>query len=244
MVLSHHNIINNANIAANYVINESKDNVIILPLPLFHSFSLTCGAQVMAVKGLKTVLTGYRFNVKEVVDSIVKYDGSFLMATPTMIIDILDYVKKNNIQVPSLTTILTGAASFPPELEKTIKETIPHFEDLRIGYGLTESSPTCSLSKATDSQIKKITTVGRVIEYVEVKIVDPITDQTVEHDKEGELLIRGHNVMIEYFEDSEKTKEAITPTKWLKTGDRATMDKEGFIKICGRTKEMIIKGGN
>ena len=129
-------MINNANISSNMILTDVDNDVIILPIPLFHSFALTCGAQVAAVKGVKTVLTGYRFIVKDVVDAIQKYNGSFLMCTPTMIIDIINYIKKNQIKVPTLKTILTGAASFPPELYNSIKEVID-LQDLRCGYGMT-----------------------------------------------------------------------------------------------------------
>lgn len=155
----------------------------------------------------------------------------------------MNYLKQNQIEVPTLRTIMTGAASFPPELANTIKEVIPHLDDIRIGYGLTESSPVVSLCMPTDDKKYRLTTVGRPIEYVEVKIVDPKTEVTLEHNQEGELLVRGHNVMVGYFEDDEKTRETLTPNKWLKTGDCATMDENGYVKICGRTKEMIIKGG-
>lgn len=138
---------------------------------------------------------------------------------------------------------MTGAASFPPDLANTIKEVIPHLDDIRIGYGLTESSPVTTLCMPTDEKQYRLTTVGRPIEYVEVKVVDPQTEVTLAHNQEGELLIRGHNVMVQYFDDEERTKETLTPSRWLKTGDRATMDEKGFVKICGRTKEMIIKGG-
>ena len=145
--------------------------------------------------------------------------------------------------MPSLKTIMTGAASFPPDLANTIKEVIPQLDDIRIGYGLTESSPVVTLCTPQDDKQYRLTTVGRPIEYVEVKVVDQKTQDTVEHGVEGELYVRGHNVMVEYFEDIERTRETITADRWLKTGDCATMDSKGYVKICGRTKEMIIKGG-
>lgn len=134
VVLSNHSIINNSNIAGDYVVSK-EDDCIVLPLPLFHSFALTCGAQTMACKNVKIILTGYRYITKDVVDSIIKYNGTFLMATPTMLIDVVNYIKKNELELPSLKTILTGASAFPPELAKTFKETLPQIEDLRIGYG-------------------------------------------------------------------------------------------------------------
>ena len=145
--------------------------------------------------------------------------------------------------MPTLKTIMTGAASFPPDLANAIKEVIPHLDDIRIGYGLTESSPVVTLCTPNDNKQYRLTTVGRPIEYVETKIVDPNTGNIVEHNKEGELLVRGHNVMVGYFEDPERTKETLTADKWLKTGDVATMCEKGYIRISGRTKEMIIKGG-
>jgi fatty-acyl-CoA synthase len=160
-----------------------------------------------------------------------------------MIIDIMNYVEKNNIHIKSLKSVLLGGASTPVEVAHRVTRTIPSATDVRIGYGATELGPCTTGSILGDTVERRMETVGAPLDFVEVKIVDPISGEIVKIGEQGELLARGHNVMLGYWDEEEKTREVITDSKWYKTGDLATMDDTGYVKIVGRTKEMIIRGG-
>jgi fatty-acyl-CoA synthase len=118
-----------------------------------------------------------------------------------------------------------------------------HMEGVTICYGMTETSPVSTQTTAEDELERRVGTVGRVHPHVEVKIVAPETGRTVERGEPGELCTRGYSVMLGYWEDPERTAEAIDPARWMHTGDLATMDAEGYVKIVGRSKDMIIRGG-
>ncbi|RWS06862.1 acyl-CoA synthetase-like protein [Dinothrombium tinctorium] len=240
--LSHHTVVNNALLAASRI--QDPDNLVTcLPLPLFHSFAATLGSILMSCVPGTVVLPGYWFNTKAVVDSIIKNRCTVLLATPTIIIDILSYIKQSKIVIDSLKTIILGAASVPIEVAHEIQTVIPSATDIRIGFGATELGPCTTVSESTDSVESRLETVGRPLDFIELKVVDPHTLELLKIDERGELLVRGHNVMLGYWGQPEKTKEVITPAGWYRTGDIATMDKNGYIRIVGRTKEMIIRGG-
>jgi fatty-acyl-CoA synthase len=118
-----------------------------------------------------------------------------------------------------------------------------HMDEVTICYGMTETSPVSTQTSAADTLDKRVSTVGRVHPHVEVKIVDPGTGQTVPRGAAGELLTRGYSVMTGYWDDPERTAEAIDPQRWMHTGDLATMDAEGYVNIVGRIKDMVIRGG-
>ncbi|XP_053211500.1 medium-chain acyl-CoA ligase ACSF2, mitochondrial-like isoform X2 [Panonychus citri] len=137
---------------------------------------------------------------------------------------------------------LGGALSDPGVIRK-IKSKIPSVSTVLNGYGSTELSPAVTLASWNDDEKLIESTVGRPLPYTEVKIVDPITNKLVKHNEKGEIRTRGFNVMLEYFNDEQKTKETITPSGWYLTGDLGQMDENGFLKIVGRIKELIIRGG-
>jgi fatty-acyl-CoA synthase len=118
-----------------------------------------------------------------------------------------------------------------------------HMEDVTICYGMTETSPVSTQTGADDSLDKRVGTTGRVHPHVEVKIIDPLTGLTVPRGEPGELLTRGYSVMRGYWNDAERTAEAIDDARWMHTGDLATMDEDGYVNIVGRSKEMVIRGG-
>ena len=118
-----------------------------------------------------------------------------------------------------------------------------HMEEVTICYGMTETSPVSTQTTAEDELERRVGTVGRVHPHVEVKVVDPETGRTVPRGEPGELCTRGYSVMLGYWEDPERTAEAIDAARWMHTGDLATMDDEGYVKIVGRSKDMIIRGG-
>ena len=116
-------------------------------------------------------------------------------------------------------------------------------EEVTICYGMTETSPVSTQTGADDSLERRVGTVGRVHPHLEIKIVDPESGETVPRGDPGELLTRGYSVMLGYWDDPERTAEAIDPARWMHTGDLATMDDDGYVNIVGRSKDMIIRGG-
>ncbi|RWS18916.1 acyl-CoA synthetase family member 2-like protein, partial [Leptotrombidium deliense] len=190
------------------------------------------------------VLTGFWFEVESVVKSIVRDKCTLIMGTPTMIIDILSYVEKNNVKIDSLKCALLGGAAVPAEVASKVQQVIPSCTDVRVGYGATELGPVTSASTADDEAYKKLETVGGPLDYVELKIVDPANNKLKKINERGELFVRGHNVMIGYWNNEEKTKEVITETGcYVRDRDIAVMEETGYIKIVGRTKELVIRGG-
>jgi fatty-acyl-CoA synthase len=144
-----------------------------------------------------------------------------------------------------LTSLRTGIMAGSPCPVETMKRVVSemHMEDVTICYGMTETSPVSTQTGADDSLEKRVGTTGRVHPHVEVKIVDPLTGLTVERGEPGELLTRGYSVMRGYWNDPERTAEAIDDARWMHTGDLAKMDEDGYVNIVGRSKEMVIRGG-
>jgi fatty-acyl-CoA synthase len=142
----------------------------------------------------------------------------------------------------SLRTGIMAGSPCPVEVMKQVMTTM-HMQEVTIAYGMTETSPVSTQTAADDSVDKRVGTVGRVHPYVEVKVVDPATGHTVARGEAGELLTRGYSVMLGYWNDEQRTAEAIDQARWMHTGDLATMDEDGYLNIVGRIKDMIIRGG-
>jgi fatty-acyl-CoA synthase len=144
-----------------------------------------------------------------------------------------------------LTSLRTGIMAGSPCPVETMKRVVSemHMEDVTICYGMTETSPVSTQTGADDALEKRVSSTGRVHPHVEVKIVDPVTGLTLPRGEPGELLTRGYSVMRGYWNDAERTAEAIDEARWMHTGDLATMDEDGYVNIVGRSKEMVIRGG-
>ncbi|KAI1301332.1 Medium-chain acyl-CoA ligase ACSF2, mitochondrial [Halotydeus destructor] len=242
--LSHFTLVNNARLTGEKMgFLGCSDTVVCSPLPLFHAMANVMAGIVSVVFGSTMVLNGMKFTPRSVVESIVKNNCTHVLMTPTMIIDMLNYIEKHNVKLTSLEGILAGGAQVPVDVAARASKVIPSLEDVRIGYGATELGPVVSACEKDSSAAKKLETVGTPLDFVEVKLINPSDGKLVKIGEHGELLARGHNVMLGYWEDEVKTREAIDKAGWYHTGDMATMDEEGYIKIVGRTKEMIIRGG-
>jgi fatty-acyl-CoA synthase len=165
-----------------------------------------------------------------------------LYGVPTMFIAELDHPDFHRFDLTSLRTGIMAGSPCPVEVMKRVVSSM-HMDEVTICYGMTETSPVSTQTNADDTLDKRVSTVGRVHPHVEVRIVDPATNRTVERDVSGELLTRGYSVMLGYWDDPERTAEAIDGAGWMHTGDLATMDDEGYVNIVGRIKDMIIRGG-
>ncbi|CAG2105153.1 unnamed protein product [Medioppia subpectinata] len=275
--LSHFTLVNNALLTGTQF-GFSDPITMLIPLPFFHSFAAVLGNISMTAVPIKSVIANLKYDVKLIVESMIKHSATHIIVTPTMpqtagiekyadrrrtsmikhsathiivtptmVIDILNFVEKNSLKLPALRSMLIGGAPVPVEVAHHIQRVIPSCDDVRIGYGATELGPCTTSCHKNDTFEQRMETVGSPLDLVEVKIVDPVSGYITKIGEQegnlGELLSRGHNVMIGYWRDEIKTKEALDEHKWYKSGDLATMDEKGFVKIIGRTKEMIIRGG-
>ncbi|XP_026132125.1 acyl-CoA synthetase family member 2, mitochondrial [Carassius auratus] len=241
--LSHHNIVNNSYfIGMRTGFNWRKNVRICLPVPLYHCFGSVGGGLVMAVHGTTVVFpsTGYDGHANLV--AIEKEKCTFVYGTPTMFIDMLSQPDLAQIDLSSTEGGICAGSPCPPEVIRKVIN-IMGVKEMLIGYGTTENSPVTFCGFPIDSMERKTETIGCISPHTEAKVVNPTTGVIVPLGVQGELMIRGYCVMLEYWNDDEKTQECITKDRWYKTGDIASMDAYGYCKIEGRIKDLIIRGG-
>lgn len=240
--LSHHNIVNNAQyvgLRLGYTWRESMR--VALPVPLYHCMGSVLGSLTSIIYGPTLVLPSPSFQARAVLEAVSKEKCSSVYGTPTMYIDMLGEPDFASLSSTLTTGIIAGSIVPPEILKKLITETT--MRNIMVGYGTTENSPVTFMGFLYDDIFRKMDTVGYVMSHTEAKVVDTKTGQIVPLNTSGELWIRGFGVMLGYWADEEKTKETITPEKWYKTGDIATLDEYGYCRIVGRCKDMIIRGG-
>ncbi|XP_036912728.1 medium-chain acyl-CoA ligase ACSF2, mitochondrial [Sturnira hondurensis] len=245
VTLSHYNIVNNSKFLSKRMKLHLKIPVeprLILPAPLYHCLGSVGGMMVSVLRGVPLILPSPSFNGKQVLEAISKERGTFLYGTPTMFVDILNQPDFSSYDISSMSAGIIGGAPAPPDLVRAIVNKL-NAKDLVIAYGTTENSPVTFLQFPEDTLQQKANTVGRVMPHTEAKILDMKTGATVELNTPGELCIRGYCIMMGYWDDPQKTEEVIGLDKWYRTGDIAIMDEQGFCKIVGRSKDVIIRGG-
>ncbi|XP_074605764.1 medium-chain acyl-CoA ligase ACSF2, mitochondrial-like [Brevipalpus obovatus] len=243
VLLSTFMTVNNCHFAHKRYATDDTQDIICCPLPFFHCFGLILCLVSSIVNNCTLVLTGSRFDAESTISSIVDHCCSLLICTPTIMLDILKCIEARNISVDSLKNCILGGAPLNDSLMKRIQLVFPKLMNVYNAYGSTELSLCATLASKDDPKGKIFETNGRVIDHLECKITDTSTGNILEHNLMGELWIRGWSVMLGYHDDEEKTKNAVSISRWYKTGDIATMDCEGFITVVDRSKEMIIRGG-
>ena len=240
VMLSHYNVGNNGFwIGENQKFTE-KDRVCI-PVPLFHCFGCVLGTTAAVSHGSCMVILE-RFDPVQVMASVEQERCTALYGVPTMFIAILEHKLFSKFDFRSLRTGIMAGSPCPIEIMKAVAEKM-HAKEITIVYGLTEASPGITQSKTTDSLELRVSTVGRPMTCIEVKLVDPETGEQVGPGKQGEICCRGYNVMKGYYNMPEATAKAIDEDGWLHSGDLGVMDENGYIAITGRSKDMIIRGG-
>lgn len=239
VLLNHRGAINSARTVAVRAGLE-PGAVSINAMPLFHIGG--CGTMELgtfSVGGTYVLLPG--FDAGEVLRLVEERGGTVVLAVPTMLIALLEHPARPTRDLSSLRTVMTGGAAVPADLVRTIKGT---FDCLfTITYGQTETSGPATQTSVHDTEEDQAETIGRVLPHMEVKIADPQTGRTLEHGSQGEICLRGYLVMMEYVDNPDATAQAIDAEGWLHTGDLGTMDDRGFLRITGRSKDMIIRGG-
>jgi fatty-acyl-CoA synthase len=238
--LTHHNILNNGFFIAEAMRLRERDRVCI-PVPLYHCFGMVIGNLGCLTHGSTMVFPSEGFDPLATLETIAAERCTALYGVPTMFIAEMDHPECATFDLSSLRTGMMAGSPCPIEVMKRAC-TLMHLSEIVIGYGMTETSP-ASFASATDDPIeRRVSTVGRVLPHVEVKIVDA-DGRIVPRGTAGELLTRGYLVMLGYWGDEERTREAIDPAGWMHTGDLATIDTEGYCNIVGRIKDMVIRGG-
>ncbi|MCM3004382.1 AMP-binding protein [Priestia koreensis] len=240
VMLTHHNIVNNGFLVAQSMGLRSTD-ILCIPVPLFHCFGCVMSTLASVSVGA-TMAPVIEFDPEVVLQTVEKEKCTALQGVPTMFISELNHPNFKQYDLSTLRTGIMAGSPCPIEVMKKVMNEM-NMTDITIAYGQTESSPVITQTTPLDSIMKKVETVGKVHPHVEIKIVDPITNETVNVGEQGELCTRGYLVMKGYYKMPEATDSAIDEDGWLHTGDLATADSEGYIKITGRLKDMIIRGG-
>jgi len=239
-MLTHTNIIGNAYSQAE-CLRFTPNDCLCIPVPFFHCFGCVMGTLLCVVSGA-TMAPVESFNAKAVLETIETCKCTAVHGVPTMFIAELEEMEKNKYDTSSLRTGIMAGAPCPIEVMKAVVNKMGA-KQICITYGQTESSPGITMTRADDPIELRVSTVGRALPNVEVKIVNPETGEEVPPGVQGELCTRGYHVMKGYYNMPEATEQAIDKDGWLHTGDLAVMDENGYCKITGRLKDMIIRGG-
>jgi fatty-acyl-CoA synthase len=239
--LSHRNILNNGYLVGEGCRYDEHDRICI-PVPFYHCFGMVMGNLAALTHGACTVIPAPAFDPRASLAAVAAERCTSLYGVPTMFIAELDHPEFADFDLGSLRTGIMAGSPCPTEVMKRVI-TAMHMDEVTICYGMTETSPVSTQTAADDPLEKRVGTVGRVHPNVEVRIADPDSGTTVERGATGELCTRGYSVMLGYWEDEERTAEAIDADGWMHTGDLATMDDDGYLAIVGRSKDMVIRGG-
>jgi fatty-acyl-CoA synthase len=239
-MLSHHNIVHNGYWIGHTQRFSAEDRVC-LPVPFFHCFGCVLGILGAYTWGA-AIVPLISFDPEEVLNAVASERCTALYGVPTMYIAELEHPSFGRYDLSSLRTGIMSGAPCPESLMRKVIHDM-HLPEITIAYGLTEASPVVTMTEIDDNMGRRTQTVGKPLPGAEVKVVDPNTDEPLPGGLTGELWVRGYLVMKGYYNKAEATHEAITEDGWLRTGDLASQDEDGYITIRGRKKEMIIRGG-
>ena len=237
--LTHHNIVNNG-IAVARCMRFTEADALAIPVPLYHCFGMVLAVLACVSTGAKMVFPGEGFDPVATLAAVQAERCTALHGVPTMFIAELDHPDFARYDLSTLRTGIMAGAPCPIEVMKRVQRDM-HMTEVTIAYGMTETSPVSFQSATDDPLDKRVTTVGRILPHLEVKIVDDV-GRTVPVGEKGELCTRGYSVMQGYWGDPERTADAVRDG-WMHTGDLATLDAEGYCNIVGRVKDMVIRGG-
>jgi len=241
VMLTHHNILNNAWFSAQAMFFSEQDRLGVA-VPFYHCFGMVLANLLCFSVGACVVIGSEHFDAGKVLEAIAKEKCTAIHGVPTMFIAELEHENFAQFDLSSLRTGIMAGAPCPPELMKQVINDM-HCKDILIGYGETEASPLTHLTTRDDSFERRINTVGRNLPHQEVKIIDTDNGTTLPLGKVGEICFRGYHIMRGYYAQPQKTSETVDQAGWLFSGDLGTMDEKGYLRITGRRKEMIIRGG-
>ncbi len=238
--LTHHNILNNGFFTAETMQLTPEDRLCI-PVPLYHCFGMVMGVLGCLTHGAAMVFPGEGFDPLATLETIAAERCTALYGVPTMFIAQMDHPRFAEFDVSSLRTGIMAGSPCPIEVMRRAMS-LMNLRDITIAYGMTETSPVSFQTTLDDPVERRVATVGRIHPHLECKIVDT-EGRIVPHGTPGELCTRGYSVMLGYWDDAERTAQAIDRARWMHTGDLATLDAEGYCAIVGRIKDLVIRGG-
>ncbi|MEO8517995.1 MAG: AMP-binding protein [Dermatophilaceae bacterium] len=239
--LSHHNILNNGFFVGELV-SYTRDDRICLPVPFYHCFGMVMGNLAATSHGACMVIPAPAFDPAATLKAVEQEHCTSLYGVPTMFIAELGLADFATYDLSSLRTGIMAGSPCPVEVMKRVIAEM-NMSEVAIAYGMTETSPVSTMTRVDDDLARRTETVGQVMPHIEVKVVDPATRRVVPRGAPGELCTRGPSVMLGYWNEPDKTAEAIDTAGWMHTGDLATMDDGGYLSIVGRIKDMVIRGG-
>jgi fatty-acyl-CoA synthase len=237
--LTHHNIVNNARDVAR-MMNFGAGDILCIPVPLYHCFGMVMSSLACTVTGGTMVYPSEGFDPVATLQAVHEERCTHLHGVPTMFIAELEAPGFGDVDLTSLRGGIMAGSPCPVEVMKRVN-TRMHMTEVTIAYGMTETSPVSFQSGVDDPLEKRVSTVGRVMPHLEVKIIDK-EGRTVPVGQPGELCTKGYSVMRGYWDDAERTAVAVVDG-WMHTGDLATLDAQGYCNIVGRVKDMLIRGG-
>lgn len=238
--LTHRNILNNGYFTGRTIKLGAQDRICI-PVPLYHCFGMVLGNLAALTSGAAMVYPGEAYDPKAALEAIQAEGCTALYGVPTMFITILNLPDLDAYDVSTLRTGIMAGSPCPITTMRQVIERL-NMTEVTIGYGMTETSPLTTQTATNDPLEERVSTVGRVHPHVEAKVVG-FDGETLPIGQQGEYCSRGYAVMLAYWDDPEKTAEAIDADGWMHSGDLATMDENGYVRITGRIKDMIIRGG-
>ena len=237
--LTHHNVVNNARFVAHAMRFTERDSLCI-PVPLYHCFGMVLSVLACVATGATMVFPGEVFDPAAALAAVSAEKCTALHGVPTMFIAELDHAEFSRFDLSTLRTGIMAGAPCPIETMKRVVAQM-NMREVTIAYGMTETSPVSFQSSTTDPLERRVSTVGRIQPHLEAKVVDD-SGNTLPVEQRGELWVRGYSVMSGYWEDEARTREAVVDG-WMRTGDLATIDADGYCNIVGRVKDMLIRGG-
>jgi fatty-acyl-CoA synthase len=239
--LSHHNIVNNGYFVGSLCGYTDADRVCV-PVPFYHCFGMVMGNLGCTTHGATIVIPAPAFDPVATLRAVAQERCTSLYGVPTMFIAELGAPDFDSYDLSSLRTGIMAGSPCPVEVMKQVVDRMGMTE-VTICYGMTETSPVSTQTRADDTLDRRVSTVGRVHPHVEIKVVDPVTGRTLPRGEPGELCTRGYSVMLGYWQEPEKTGESIDAARWMHTGDLAVMDVDGYLNITGRIKDIVVRGG-
>ncbi|WP_405745874.1 AMP-binding protein [Streptomyces sp. NBC_01525] len=239
--LSHGNILNNG-YGVGETVGYTEHDRICLPVPFYHCFGMVMGNLAATSHGACVVIPAPSFEAAATLRAVQDERCTSLYGVPTMFIAELEHPEFGGYDLSSLRTGIMAGSPCPEEVMKRVVAEM-HMAEVSICYGMTETSPVSTQTRRDDDLEHRTATAGRVLPHIEVKVVDPVTGATVPRGATGELCTRGYSVMLGYWEDPQRTAEVIDAERWMHTGDLAVMNDDGYVRIVGRIKDMIIRGG-
>ncbi len=238
--LTHHNIVNNATMSSR-IMNFTENDRLCMPVPMYHCFGMVLGTLLCTTSGAAIVLPSASFEAQACLQAIDAERCTAAHGVPTMFIAMLDDPDFGKYDTTSLRTGMMAGAPCPIELMHRVIDDM-HLREITIGYGMTETGPLSTQTLLDDPIELRVGTVGRPLPHTEIKIIDD-DGRRVTRGVPGELCVRGYYVMRGYWGDPERTAKEIDEAHWIRTGDTATMDDNGYLRIVGRSKDMLIRGG-